>query len=130
MRNPLRTEQRQVRPYPTFPIQRFLNTMKPWLQDLLLTFGWVAAVAAAILYLPGADRPIHYIAGYGFSMLGPLVPAWRISNVSSALWAGSGGSRAGREARLPMAVGFVEDGLYTTAYLLGKSEFIGAWLVL
>jgi len=29
-----------------------------------------------------------------------------------------------------MAVGFVEDGLYTTAYLLGKSEFIGAWLVL
>lgn len=72
----------------------------------------------------------HYVVGYSFAMLAPLVFPWGIRAIGELLWVAAGGKQEDRDADLATIVGFLETGLYATSYLLDRPEFIGAWLVL
>jgi len=73
---------------------------------------------------------LPYLVGYGFSLLGPLAPPWRIGSISARIWKSLGGAEPNQETRLPSMVGCVERALYTTSYIFGNEAFIGTWLVL
>jgi hypothetical protein len=75
----------------------------------------------------------HYAIGYGFSVLGGLPFIYLLTRM---LWMGLGWRPNTANDELhphlehPIMVGLLERSLYTTSWLLGKPEFIGAWLVL
>jgi hypothetical protein len=77
-----------------------------------------------------APEAWHYVVAYAFAMLAPQIPRWSIRSIGDELWRSVGGVAADRKTNLPALLGFIEGGLYTTAYLIHHGEFIGAWLIL